>query len=327
MQLARALCEAKEDIESIMRSWDHGAAYLLGSSSLTGSGRLSPQDLAETTCSSFETCQKGDGEGGWNNRLVELLDDGRGALHDHSCSVLPKIITELQSLLLVPVIQETLRASLSAKTMNRAYVASRAIAPLLAPKEAARLESLFPQSMVKYDSTIPPAAMNLLSTVLNDLGIDCKWIGKLNGMDACSSNNLDRFHTSPSGLLPSAWAGIVLGTAVLIAAVVYCYCKSQGPRVPQFKRPAPSDDNEIDTNLFGKSFRSKTNAASFKAKRALDRISLYGDDNEPVPVRKEHSNSSSRSGKTLGSPGAVWRLRSSASSTSSIFLEGNDDIL
>jgi hypothetical protein len=77
--------------------------------------------------------------------------------------------------------------------------------------------------------------MNLMSIVLSDLGTDCQWIGKLNGVDVCSSNNVERFHTSPLGLLPTAWAGIALGTAVLIAAVVYYYCMSQGPRVPQFK--------------------------------------------------------------------------------------------
>ena len=349
MYLSLAQCEAIQDINATRRSWDQAVALLLGSSALTGSGRLSLYGLALSTCSSFETCHLDNPAESWNSRLMQLLVASVGALEDRSCMMLQTFIAEIEALLLVPVIQETLRASTSIKTMNRAFVASRALTPLLAPEVAARLERLFPHPARKHDATTTATAMDLLSPVFVDLGIDCEWIGRLNGMDPCSSNNLKRFQSARSaGLLPGAWAGIGLAMAILMVAAYVYYIKIQQQRQTPFIRSGKTDSTsnhssshqdhefEIETKCLDQSFRISTRSASLKAERALRRISRYGDDSDPFllickPCSQGSCSSRSRSSSsdhTMDTPTwSVWRPTSFDSSTPSIFLDNTDIIL
>ena len=343
MHLSLTQCQAVQDIGLALRSWDKAVAALLGSSSLTGSGRLSIYDLALSTCSPFETCHHDNPEESWHRHLMELFFAGIGALEDRSCVVLETFITKIEALLLVPVIQEILRASTSVKTMNRAFVASRALAPLLAPEVASRLERLFPRPVRKHDYMITAATMDLLSPGFTDLGIDCEWIGRLNGMDPCRTNNLKRFHSARSGLLPGGRAGIGLTMAVLlVAAYVYYHKKQQRQRGTPFIRNGKTDSTsndssthshhefEIDRNRLDHSFRISTRSSSSKAERALRRISLYADDSDPFTLICNPCSdaSSSSSDSTMDTPTwSVWQPTSFVSTVHSIFVEETDTIL
>lgn len=380
----------------MMTSWDQVAALLLGSAPLTGSGRLSWHDLAQTTCSIFDTCQE-DGAANASYEVVGLLYAGIGALQEaSSCeNVTESFILKLQPYLLVPILQEMLQASRFAGTMDRAFVASRAILPLLQPTEADRLESLFRFGRKYYDRSVTAATMDLLSEALPNLNIECEWIGALDGMSPCRSDNLERFQQelSNDGLSAGAWVGITLGMVALLLTVVFCWCKRRdrvsrgvplGKRTtsaklsrlfPGSNKSPPSDHSntypaeewEFDTERIGKSFsfKRKMSGASYKAKRALDRIRRYGDDDpQIVPTAQNNSFSSTKSkskssgGKKSSSsssqksensnshhltqpiPGnepavshsgasSSWKMASSAhsSSSSSMFIDETEDII
>lgn len=227
-----------DDNHDAMDAWDRAAALLLGS------GRLSPYDLGQSYCQSFGTCDDQTGVAETNRMMVDLIYAGRGALiqdnttkltnNDSHCDVVMKLSTKVQALVLVPMIQATLKSTLDAarertsKAMAHAFVSSRAILPLiqeLNPSIATRLTELV--NLTKQHQVAPNTGalvMDLLSQVYEDMNVDCDWIGRLGEYNPCESNNAEIYASSQKhGLSTGGWVAITLSFVTGTIIAYFCW--------------------------------------------------------------------------------------------------------
>jgi len=234
-----AACEAG-DVTSA-ESWDKGAAYIIGhlEGTQTGGsddGRLFLA-LSKKYCNEFGTCSTSSQSGSSvANKILSLLYAGRGALPSESCREVRTAANELESLLLIPLIQATLSYSLNTKVQHsaghsdqvEAFVYASAVLPLIedvdrdaAQKIKSNLEVLG-SPLQDGDS----AVMSAFSGVYSGLGVQCQYIGFTHGMDTCSGAGNSMNRNTPIGLI----VGIVLCVLAIIASLLLWRAKRKSLR-------------------------------------------------------------------------------------------------
>ena len=245
MRAAWSACRDLGARNEAMDDWDRAAALLLGS------GRLSPYDLGQSNCKSFGTCDAKTGVAESNRMMLDLLYAGKGALaHDNGtfstknnsqCDVLIKQAKKIQAVVLVPIIQATLKSAFDAgqertsEAMAGAVVASGAILPLiqeLNPNIASKLsESLDLRKQSQVPANPGAVVMDLLSQVYEGLNIDCDWIGRLEHYNPCESNNTNLYASAPKqGLSTAGLVAIILSIVITMIIVYFWWVKKRAQK-------------------------------------------------------------------------------------------------
>lgn len=219
-------------------AWDRAAAYLIGSAegskedgSLDG---LSFYALARERCEQFGTCAE-KGKTSWNDELNALLYTGRGAVLARACAEVRRATTEIETLMLVPLIQSTLHyananAQLKQGTeegdLAAGFIFSRAVLPLVEDSNRESADTInvtmdfqFTQKPVKEGAA---AVWNAFARAYGHMGIECELVGATDSFDACTGA------TSPSEVNQKSdnvgmIVGIVVGILAVLGIIVFLY--------------------------------------------------------------------------------------------------------
>jgi hypothetical protein len=226
--------ESFRTVEINWNAWDEAAGLLIGSISRNATDLsedhdnnwYTPFDLAQRECVRFGTCIKGE-IGFINRRMIELLYAGRAAATMESCSGLRKIGDDMQSLLLVPVIQATLSAAQAVSHGKHTpldtaelFVFSEAVLPLIADisnETAASLRRLFSAAATKNDPSLLRTTFAELSPFYDELNVACNLIGSLEGIDGCDDPET---YSRDSAESLSNWAVSIITLSCLLVAAV-----------------------------------------------------------------------------------------------------------
>ena len=267
--------------------WDKGAALLLGSISRPdlsySTDWYAPYDLAQNHCQQFGTCSSED-QAQVNEKMVELLYAGRGALATASCSGVRKIAEDVQSLLLVPIIQaflsSTMKLSSSKRTMRdttEAYISSRALLPLIQAADRSIASTIEKSIGLQHHKVAVQPILDSLHSVYDAMNVDCELIGSSGEYHACA--NMGMRDDSKSSV------GLIVGIVLVSVAVVLCGAVG----ILFFKRRRQSRSRtqlsrDIGTDMFSASeaallgFRVKSTPLSSRAEHMLQKIKTYDDD-------------------------------------------------
>jgi hypothetical protein len=239
MYLSVADCSSPDaaKILDAEEAWDRAAAYLIGSmegpedgGSVEGQSFYS---LARKRCEEFGTCSA-TGKASWNDQLNSALYTGRGAVESRACGELRKTTTEIETLMLIPLIQSTLRyANANAKLdkgttdkgLAEGFVFSRAVLPLVedANTDSAKTidENMDFQLEKKPVHEGPASVWNAFAAAYGRMGVECELVGETESFDACTSA------TSPSDVQGNdnlaMILGIILGILAALAICVFLY--------------------------------------------------------------------------------------------------------
>jgi hypothetical protein len=268
-------CESDSSLD-LKESWDEAASFLIGSLEGTQEGGSEEGymyfDLAQEYCQEFGTCSK-DHTAWVNDNMISLLYTGRGAAMGYSCGALRKAADGIGSLLLIPVIQATLSASLKLSQYHpsdedtvEAYVFSRILVPLVEavnPSAATKISTTLDLEGNQVSKSTGYDMFKAFSQVYEGLGIDCKLVGQAGGFDTC---NVD---ASAKGAISLTYVILfaISGIAVVVAAIlVFRYkCRSIAPL------PSPADDGDED----GKSLSRIERKSFLESRISLSRLTTY----------------------------------------------------
>ena len=213
--------------------WDKAAAYLIGSIEGTESGGtdhgLMMYSLANKRCEQFNRCQS-DGTAELNGLLIDLLYAGRGETMGSNCDALQKTTREIEELLLVPLIQGTLRYAIAnekllffdkSKDLAEGYVFSHSVLPYVAEVDGDAAGVIKRNMDFQFDSEpVRDGARKVFqafASAIPKMGVDCEVVGTVNGLGGVC----DRSSSSPSrrtqlSLLTSiAVAGVAVVASLL----------------------------------------------------------------------------------------------------------------
>ncbi len=203
---ARNICSS--DKLKAMESWDRGASLLVGSiegSQVGGTiNGTSWYSMSKEFCSFFGTCNDGSSNAKANGRMMTLLQEGTVPLNEGVCNNLGTIVENIESTLLIPLVQGTLHFAVlnggpsefrSYESLGAGYALARSILPLLKSGNEA-------MATVVNDWTSNPSVSegshnvvwNAIARTWESFGVNCQDIGEYNGtsfcqvVDSCSSN-------------------------------------------------------------------------------------------------------------------------------------------
>ncbi|CAJ1938056.1 unnamed protein product [Cylindrotheca closterium] len=223
------ICDGS-DSEVVEEPWNSAAALLIGSldrsREVDSSNWYTIYDLAQNLCSEFATCSN-DGMALVNTELMSALNDGRVAAQRNNCAGLKAAAEEIQALILVPVVQGLLSAAMKLSTPGRtqedaaeAHVYSKNLLPLIQQidQEAANfMESTFVlRKELKFESSTGASTFNIISDVLDGLGLDCSLVGAL---EFCEHSATPPDEPSASSHILPALGGVMI--VVIIAAAAF----------------------------------------------------------------------------------------------------------
>jgi hypothetical protein len=235
--------------------WDRAAATIIGH--LEGSkanGTVEGYmlyDLSQQHCREFGTCKDDVTGVDVNEAIISLLYTGRGAALESSCHALRKAADELSSILLIPIIQGALSASMALSNGEdklrraEAYVYSRALLPFLRDRGAVNaLETFLGNQAPKNSRQTAGEVYGALATAYPDMGVDCAEIGSPSGFDPCSGVQY--------GVSSNVWIIVgVLGGLLCCSCSIFLYMRSKRrdklpENNPQF---VPSDTGELNHSM------------------------------------------------------------------------------
>lgn len=186
-------------------AWDEVAAYLIGSLEGTEAGGSADDEdgqllwnLANKRAFQFQT-ENMQGYSEINSKLEDLLFAGRGQLDAFDCDNLAKTVDRMQHLLLLPIIQSTLRfaiilnTDLNSPSTNVALAEGEAFAVAVLPiiakydKDAADIieENMVFQEGVKPVVDGPQVVADAFYQALDEFGYSCSLVGTTEQVDAC----------------------------------------------------------------------------------------------------------------------------------------------
>ncbi len=218
MAALEAMYEAIDDCRSndsqrkanAANEWDKAAAYLVGSLEGTESGGtdhgLMMYSLANKRCEQFNRCES-DGTAELNGLLIDLLYAGRGETMGSNCDALQKTTREIEELLLVPLIQGTLRYAIAnekllffdkSKDLAEGYVFSHSVLPYVAEVDGDAAGVIKRNMDFQFDSEpVRDGARKVFqafASAVPKMGVDCELVGTVNGLGGVC----DRSSSSPS---------------------------------------------------------------------------------------------------------------------------------
>ena len=230
-------CKSKDPLDNVgsVHSWDEVAAYLIGSlEGPTEGGSPDTEDgqlmwnLANKRAFQFQTVNE-EGYSKTNSELEHLLFAGRGQLDAFDCDNLSKTVTRMQHLLLIPVIQSTLRYAVENEKLNDSSAGDATLAegetfalsvlPIIKSYDetAAQViqENMVIQSGVKPVRDGAQVVANGFYEALDEFGISCVFVGASSQVDACQKEG---GFSASIRLQPTAY---ILSTLLLAAGAVY----------------------------------------------------------------------------------------------------------
>ena len=231
-------------------AWDRGAAFLIGSLEGPEDGGnvegMSFYRLALELCGMFGTCTP-DGRPGWNEEFNSLLYTGRASVQARACGELRKTVREIETLLLVPLIQGTLRYSLANeklgenskdKSLGEGYAFSRSVLPLVEDSNRDSAVTINENMDFQFE-TVPVrngagAIFNAFARAYGNMNVNCEDIGTADKYDACSNA------TSPGGPKDTnagMIVGIIIGVLAVAAIAAFIWYDRKWKRKAQDEQP------------------------------------------------------------------------------------------
>lgn len=255
-------------------AWDRAAAFFVGS--LEGTEPNGSSDgylfysLAQEQCEAFGTCDDDTATVEVNEKLIDLLYSGRGAVLGNSCNGLRKVAEELSTLLLVPTIQGALITSIrlsenivanSSLRRAEAYVYSRALLPIVddinrdaASVIAKNMGDRSPASVKHISSDV----FSAFASVYPGMGVDCELIGETDGFDPCAGV----VYGSSSAGSRTMWILVGVAIAGLLVGAWFFRRRLQGKKSLPENNPkfvaSPGEFNNHSMNLLEKAFSNNT---------------------------------------------------------------------
>jgi hypothetical protein len=191
-----------------VESWDEVAAVLIGSLEAPfRGGSTDLQDgyfswnLANQQCFEYNVCtSNNNGYAIVNDKLLDLLYAGKGELDALDCTNLRRTVAQVEHLLLVPLIQSTLKyasknqdyqSNSDSKDLAMGEAFALSLLPFLASKDPEASQTL-ERNMI-LSTTVKPvfdgsqAVANALLPVMQDLGVDCNLVGIQEGIQICDN--------------------------------------------------------------------------------------------------------------------------------------------
>jgi len=217
-------------------SWDKAAAFLIGSiEGIISGGSRWVEDgqllfgLAKQQCFRFGTCAKS-GNANLNVELIELLYAGKGELESMNCDALKKTSEEIVPLLMIPLIQGTLRSAMvnedltyftASKDLASGYIYSHSILPLIKAVDTTAASVI--KKNMDFQFTVTPvsdgafAIFKAFEQAIPKIGVNCRDVGRIDSMGVCPGDA-----SSASGFGNYAW--IVTLVSVSISHLVAFKC-------------------------------------------------------------------------------------------------------
>jgi len=196
----------KKDIDAASHSWDIGAAFLIGS--LEGhteggdmNNGLLHWNLVNNMADKYDTLNS-NGYAKANSQLEDLLYAGKGELRAYDCEDVEDIGRKMATIIIMPIVQAVIAYALqlegqgigsSSADLAGGEAIATAILPILAYYEPQTAEVLV-RNMIMDKDTKPvidgsQAVANALYPLIDQFGIECKDMGDISGVNACSSSN------------------------------------------------------------------------------------------------------------------------------------------
>ena len=250
-------CEANDATRdsSAAEFWDKAAASIIGHmegfENGGADGGMLLFGLAKRHCDEFDTCSSPSSPISLaaenNDKIISLLYAGRGAVLSRSCSELRKAATELEPLLLVPIIQATLSSAEKAmnsgirqKALNddqvEAHIFASVVLPLVEDLDRVSAETISNH----LDLSSGPSSGGLGAVVeaffLNyqGLGLSCTQIGDSDDVDACNGTLKEPMEATTITLIT---VGCVLAILTAFAVVWLLRLKK--------RKDSGSEDNPV----------------------------------------------------------------------------------
>lgn len=227
-------CQSQDALDNVggVHSWDEVAAFLIGSlEGTTEGGSPDVEDgqllwgLANKRAFQFQTIND-EGFSKTNSEVEDLLFAGGGQLDAFDCENLAKTVSRMQHVLLIPVIQSTLRyaaenENLEQSNLDKTVAEGEAFALSVLPiiksyDEAAAqviMENMVVQQGVKPVRDGAQVVADAFYEALDEFGISCLYVGASGQVDACQKEG---GFSAASQFRPTAY--IVLSTLLMLAA-------------------------------------------------------------------------------------------------------------
>jgi len=240
-------------------AWDRGAALIIGSLEGTeAGGTIDGQSffaLARKRCEQFGTCDPS-GNAIVNDIMVTLLYTGRGEVQAGSCKALRRTVVEVEELMLVPLIQGSLRYALLNEKLPvgstdgdlaEGYIFSRSVLPLIEDEDreagatiGTNLDFQLNEKPVKDGAR---AVFSAFASVYDDLNVDCQLVGAAGNIDACSGAS----YSGGGGLGAGAIVGIILAVLVAMGIVLFVfYRRKKANKTEETQSFVPNRNGELN---------------------------------------------------------------------------------
>lgn len=193
-----------EDRRGAANAWDEVAAFYIGS--LEGHLRGGSPDfddgqllwnLANKRCFEFGT-QNSQGYANVNAEMEDLLYAGKGQLDAYDCAGLRRTVRRIEHLVLVPVIQSTLRYAIKNenrggkvghKDLAEGEAFALSILPVVASYDEGAAE-IIERNMVVEPGIDPvkdgaQVVANAFFRIMDEFGLDCRYVGRAGDVDSC----------------------------------------------------------------------------------------------------------------------------------------------
>lgn len=237
-------------------AWDRGAAFLVGSLEGTGDGGneegMSFYRLALKHCEQFGTCAP-EGRASWNEEFISLLYTGRASVQGSACNEVRKTVREIETLLLIPLIQGNLRYALANSNLGdnspdmgigAGYAFSRSVLPLVEDSNRESAETIADNMDFQFEN-VPVrqgagAVFGSFARAYGKMNVNCEDIGKAEGYDACNgATSPEQASDTNVGMIVGILVGVFALLAIIALVVLFERKKKKqaGELQPTFLRP------------------------------------------------------------------------------------------
>jgi hypothetical protein len=196
---------------------------------------------------------------------MSLFYTGRGEVEAGSCDALRRAVFEIDHLLLVPLIQGTLRSAIlndkhpkgtQDSDLAGGYAFARSVLPLVQDADEKSASTIATNMAFQFDSKPiadgPVRVFGAFARVYRRLGVDCSLIGNPDGFDSCTGESKELGSKSRAGLI----VGILVGVAAVGGIAFFLvHRRRRQAEKPLFVTNGDGEMNH-DTDILGGKFSS-----------------------------------------------------------------------
>jgi len=236
MYYAVADCEVGDPNAETLAAWDRAFAYIVGSiekSQEFGDKQFGGQllyGLAKEYCWDFDTCP--DGYPMTNDALLSQFINGQTSIRAESCKGLRTVVEDIDSILLVPVIQGAVHAAIEIESVPaqsyiedtaKAYSFGKTILPYASQIDEDAEETINTNMVDSFERNNKPiesgidTVLDAFRTVIHGLSVDCSDIGTIENKTMCCTDCKDsnsRFSQRKNKRFISKEGTIILGVVL-----------------------------------------------------------------------------------------------------------------